>query len=69
MQEFWEDDVTYVSLEHKIISHAYDTVISSTGIFVEIAKITLYGSKLLIFLLCKKIIRILRSCSMKILLP
>ncbi len=31
-----------------------DAVISSTGIFVKIANNTLYGSKLLIFLFCKK---------------
>ncbi len=41
-------------------------VISNTGIFVAIDNNTLYGSKLYIFLLCQKIIRILRSCSMKI---
>ncbi len=35
-------------------------------IFVAIANNTLYGSKLYIFILCQKIIRILRSCSMKI---
>ncbi len=41
-------------------------VISNTGIFVAIANNTLYESKLYIFLLCQKIIRILKSCSMKI---
>ncbi len=41
-------------------------VISSTSIFVAIAKNTLYGSKWPVFLLLPKIIRILRSCSMKI---
>ncbi len=40
-------------------------VISSTGIFVAIDNNTLYGSKLYIFFYAK-IIRILRSCSMKI---
>ncbi len=35
-------------------------VISSTGIFVAIAKNTLYGSKLSIFLLCQLIIRIIK---------
>ncbi len=38
-------------------------VLSRWGIFIEIAKNTLYGSKLLIFLLCQKS---LGSCSMKI---
>ncbi len=41
-------------------------VISSTGIFVAIANNTLYGSKLLDFSFMPKVIRILRSCSMKI---
>ncbi len=38
---------TFVSLEHK-------SSLKSLGIFVAIAKHTLYGSKLLIFLLCQK---------------
>jgi len=40
-------------------------VLSRWGIFIAIAKNTLYGSKLYIFLM-PKIIRILRSSSMKI---
>ncbi len=43
-----------------------DAVISSTAIFVEITKNTLYGSKLSDFYFMPKIIMILRSCSMKI---
>ncbi len=44
-----------------------NAVISSTGVFVAITNNTLYESKLYIFILFYlKIIRILRSCSMKI---
>ncbi len=41
-------------------------VISNTGIFVAIDNNTLYGSKIIHFSFMPKIIRILRSCSMKI---
>ncbi len=51
---------------HEIWPWSTKAVISNTDIFVAIANNTLYGSKLSIFLLCQKIIRILRSCSMNI---
>ncbi len=41
-------------------------VMSNTGIFVAIANNTLCGSKIIHFFFIPKIIRILRSCSMKI---